>query len=160
MPKSGGIWRVSMGNPPPPMLTLAPPDLSAVPFDALDGARLLGLGGAPPPAPSAKASLRTPSTRSWRSSTSRRRSWRTRSTSPCARSRAAGRLAPDESDRLLRAASLAEMAIAALGTAAAAGLAEPRRLLGDESPLQHADTALGARAVEDMLYAVDFSAPA
>lgn len=147
------------------MELLVLPDLAAVPFDALDGARLLVLGEQPParavrdglptdafdalqaflglPAAALAAALGiAPRT--------------------LARRRAAGRLAPDESDRLLRTARLAEMALVALGDAAAAAawLVEPKRLLGGESPLRHADTDAGARAVEDMLYAVEFTAAA
>ena len=141
------------------------PDLSSVAFDALDGARLLGLetrsparavrDGLPaeafdalqvfldvPAAALADALGISPRTLS--------------------RRRTGGRLAPDESDRLLRTARLAEMALVALGDpgAAAAWLGEPKRLLGGESPLRHADTAPGAREVEDMLYAVEFTSAA
>ncbi len=148
------------------MEALVLPDITAVPFDALDGTRLLGLdepNGAAravreglsinafdavqaflgvPAAQFAEAVGIAPRT--------------------LARRRQAGRLAPDESDRLLRTARLAEMALAAFedADAAAAWFTEPKRLLGGESPLRAADTAPGAREVEDMLYAVEFTAAA
>lgn len=75
------------------------------------------------------------------------------------RRRAAGHLSPEESDRLLRLARLAELALAVFEDtgAAAAWLTEPKRLLDGETPLQHADTAPGTREVEDMLYAIEFT---
>lgn len=36
----------------------------------------------------------------------------------------------------------------------------PKSLLGGESPLQRADTDPGAQEVEDMLHAIEFTAPA
>lgn len=141
------------------------PDLSAVAFDALDGSRLLGLSGESPARAvrrglptgafdALQAFLDTPAAGLADAVGIAPRT--------LSRRRADGRLAPDESDRLLRAARLAEMALVALGDApaAAAWLTEPKRLLGGESPLRHADTAPGARAVEDMLYAVEFTAAA
>ena len=76
------------------------------------------------------------------------------------RRRSAERLAPDESDRLLRLARLVELTLVVFEDerAARAWLIEPKRLLDGESPLRHADTAPGARAVEDMLYAIEFTA--
>ena len=78
-----------------------------------------------------------------------------------ARRRAAGRLAPDESDRLLRVARLTEMAAAALGDleAGAAWMTETLALFG-EPPLLHADTGPGAQAVEDALFAVEYTGAA
>lgn len=147
------------------METTVLPDLDTVAFDALDGTRLLGLepgdargavrDGLPadafdallsflgvPAAVLAEALGIAPRT--------------------LTRRRADGRLAPDESDRLLRAARLAEMATVAFGdaSAAAAWMTEPKRLLGGEPPLRHADTAPGARAVEDMLFAIEFTSAA
>lgn len=147
-------------------MELVLPNLSTVPFDALDGTRLLGLDeslvlaravrdGLPTDALDAlRAFLDTPAATLADALGIAPRT--------LSRRRAAGRLAPDESDRLLRTARLAEMALVALGdsTAAAAWLTEPKRLLGGESPLRHADTAPGAREVEDMLYAVEFTAAA
>ena len=73
-----------------------------------------------------------------------------------------GRLSAEESDRLLRTARLAELALAVFedGGAAAEWLTTPKRLLNGETPLERADTAPGAREVEDMLFAVEFSAAA
>ena len=78
-----------------------------------------------------------------------------------ARRRAAGRLAPSESDPLLRTARLVEMATVALGSAAgaAAWMTQTHALFG-ESPLLRADTAPGAREVEDALYAIEYTAAA
>ena len=149
------------------MKASAPPRFDSVPFEALDGSHLLGLAddstalahavreGLPAsafdtlrdalavPAPTLADALGiAPRT--------------------LTRRRGAGRLAPDESDRLLRAARLAEMAAVALGDqrAGAEWMTGPHALFGGESPLRHADTAPGARAVEDALYAVEFTAAA
>ncbi len=80
-----------------------------------------------------------------------------------ARRRQNGRFTPEESDRLLRLARLAEMALVVFeGEAAPARrwLTQPKRLLNGESPLDRADTEAGAREVEDMLYAIEFTAAA
>jgi putative toxin-antitoxin system antitoxin component (TIGR02293 family) len=79
-----------------------------------------------------------------------------------ARRRTAGRLTHEESDRLLRTARLVEVAIYVFESegAAAEWMNSPKRLLGGETPLRHADTVLGAREVEDMLFAIEFSAAA
>lgn len=71
-------------------------------------------------------------------------------------------LSSEESDRLLRAARLAEFALVVFEDpdAAATWLTTPKRLLRGETPLEHTDTAPGAREVEDMLYAIEFSAAA
>ena len=141
------------------------PDLSSASFDALDGTRILGLDGSAP-GRAVRAGLPVEAFDALQAfldepvaalATVLGIAPRT-----LARRRQAGRLAPDESDRLLRTARLAEMALVALGSpaASAAWLAEPKRLLGGESPLRHADTAPGAREVEDMLYAVEFTAAA
>lgn len=76
-----------------------------------------------------------------------------------ARRRTAGHLSPEESDRLLRLARLAELALAVFENteAAATWLTEPKQLLDGETPLQRADTAPGTREVEDMLYAIEFT---
>ena len=148
------------------MEALVLPDIQAVPFDALDGTRLLGLDepgsaaravrdGLPIDAFDAvQAFLGVPAAQLAEAV------WIAPRT--LARRRQTGRLAPDESDRLLRTARLAEMALAAFedADAAAAWLTEPKRLLGGESPLRASDTAPGAREVEDMLYAVEFTAAA
>lgn len=147
------------------MESLTLPDLAAVPLDQLDGTRLLDLDGRDVvaavraglpahalerlhdlldlPMQDLAALLGIPP----RTLTRRRQG---------------GHLTPDESDRLLRLARLAELALAVFEDAGAARtwLTEPKRLLGGETPLAHADTAPGARAVEDMLYAVEFTAAA
>ncbi len=147
------------------MEALTLPDLTAVPLDQLDGTRLLEIEGTDVvvavrtglpagaierlhnlldvPMQDLAAVLGIPP----RTLTRRRQG---------------GRLTPDESDRLLRLARLAELALAVFEDADAARtwLTEPKRLLGGEAPLAHADTAPGAREVEDMLYAVEFTAAA
>ena len=75
------------------------------------------------------------------------------------RRREKGRLTPEESDRLLRLAQLAELALTVFEgdrQGAQRWLTEPKTLLGDEPPIQRADTQAGAREVEDMLYALEF----
>ena len=44
--------------------------------------------------------------------------------------------------------------------AAVRWLTTSKSLLGGESPLQHTDTGPGAREVEDMLYAIEFTTAA
>lgn len=155
------FWRA-----PLPAMELTLPDLSAVPFDALDGTRLLGIDARLAPARAVRDGLPTDALDALQAflDTPAATLADALGIAPrtLSRRRASGRLASDESDRLLRTARLAEMALVALGdpTAAAAWLVEPKRLLGGESPLRHADTAPGARAVEDMLYAVEFTAAA
>lgn len=79
-----------------------------------------------------------------------------------ARRKATGLLNPDESDRLLRLARLGELAIAVFEDreAAAEWLTSPKNLLEGESPIKRADTEPGAREVEAMLYAIEFSTAA
>ena len=80
-----------------------------------------------------------------------------------ARRRESGQLTPEESDRLLRLARLSEMALVVFeGQKASARrwLTEPKSLLGGESPIERADTETGVREVEDMLYAIEFTAAA
>ena len=148
---------------------MEPAVLTALPFDALDGADLLGLDGTGDPPALARAvrdglparafdalrdalGLPAPALAEALGIAPR----------TLARRRSAGRLAADESDRLLRAARLTEMAVVALGDprAGADWMTEPHALFGGETPLRHADTAPGARAVEDALYAVEFTAAA
>jgi putative toxin-antitoxin system antitoxin component (TIGR02293 family) len=63
------------------------------------------------------------------------------------------RLHPDESDRLFRVARIATLAEEGLGgrEQAARWLKRPNRALGNAVPLDHLDTDLGAREVEDIL---------
>lgn len=155
-------------SPPQPLLAMEPltlPDLAGLPLDQLDGTRLLEIEDADVvvavrtglpvgalerlhdlldlPMQELAAVLGIPP----RTLTRRRQS---------------GRFTPDESDRLLRLARLAELALAVFEDAEAARtwLTEPKRLLGGEAPFAHADTGPGAREVEDMLYAVEFTAAA
>lgn len=75
------------------------------------------------------------------------------------RRREKGRLTPEESDRLLRLARLAGLALAVFESdreGARRWLTEPKTLLEGEPPVERADTEAGAREVEDMLYAVEF----
>ncbi len=70
-----------------------------------------------------------------------------------ARRRQERRLRPDESDRLFRVARIAALAEESLGgrDRAARWLKRPNRALGNAIPLQHLDTDLGSRQVEDVL---------
>ena len=145
------------------MEALVLPDLRDVPLDALDGTRVLGLGG-----PAAAAVRRGFPAESFERLTGLLGVTAVELAAAAGlaprtltRRRAEGRLTPTESDRLLRLARLAELALVAFedADAAAAWLREPKRLFGGESPLRHADTAPGARAVEDALYAIEFTAP-
>ena len=63
------------------------------------------------------------------------------------------RLHADESDRLMRLGRIAALAEEALGTRekATRWLHEPNAALGNEIPLRHLDSDLGARQVEDVL---------
>lgn len=72
-------------------------------------------------------------------------------------------LSPEESDRLLRLARLSEMAFVVFEQnreRAHRWMTGPKNLLGGESPLRRADTEAGAREVEDMLYALEFTTAA
>ena len=70
-----------------------------------------------------------------------------------ARRRRERRLRPDESDRVFRLARIAALAEGSLGgrERAARWLKRPNRALGNAIPLDHLDTDLGARQVEDIL---------
>ena len=70
-----------------------------------------------------------------------------------ARRKKQGRLSPEESERLVRVARLFEMAADVLGSGEEARrwMKAPRPALGDRTPLERADTELGAREVEDLL---------
>ena len=70
------------------------------------------------------------------------------------RRQAEGRLHADESDRLLQASTLFEMAVRLFGgdiPAAVEWLQAPQRALGGEIPLEFASTAVGAREVEHLI---------
>ncbi len=70
-----------------------------------------------------------------------------------ARRKAAGLLAPEESDRLYRLARSYAQMVEVLGTAEKARhwLITPNRALGGEPPLDLLDTEIGARQVEEVL---------
>lgn len=146
------------------MEPLTLPDLRTVPLDRLDGTRLLDLDGAPVPV--LRRGVPTDAFDHLQAflgcSASALADAIGIAPRTLARRRQAHRLSPDESDRLLRTARLAELALAVFEDAAAAAewLTTPKRLLGGETPLERADTTPGAREVEDMLFAVEFSAAA
>lgn len=77
------------------------------------------------------------------------------STATLSRRRRTGEpLDPGHSDRLLRYARLFRVAAQLFNgdeAAARAWLRKPARALGGEAPLDHADTEMGARAVEDLI---------
>jgi len=71
-----------------------------------------------------------------------------------ARRRAAGRLAPEESERLLRLSSIFEKSVELFeGDVASAvhWLSAPKRALENQTPLQYARTEVGAREVENLI---------
>ncbi|GGA58495.1 TIGR02293 family toxin-antitoxin system antitoxin component [Edaphobacter acidisoli] len=71
-----------------------------------------------------------------------------------ARRKSSGRLAPEESERLLRIANLYEKSVELLEgdrKAAATWLTSPKKALNHQSPLAYAKTEIGAREVEDLI---------
>lgn len=71
-----------------------------------------------------------------------------------ARRRAAGKIEPDESERLLRVATLFEKCVELFEgdvPSAVNWLTSPKRALNDQPPLSYARTELGAREVEDLM---------
>ena len=71
-----------------------------------------------------------------------------------ARRKAAGRLAPDESERLLRVSSVFEKAVELFEGdvfSAVQWLATPKRALEKQTPLDYARTEVGAREVENLI---------
>ncbi len=75
-----------------------------------------------------------------------------------ARRRAAGRIEPDESERLLRVSTLFEKCVELFeGDVASAvnWLTSPKRALNHQPPLLYARTELGAREVEDLMGRLD-----
>jgi putative toxin-antitoxin system antitoxin component (TIGR02293 family) len=71
-----------------------------------------------------------------------------------ARRRVAGRLAPEESERLLRLSSIFEKAVELFEgnvSSAVQWLEVPKRALENQTPLQYARTEIGARAVENLI---------
>jgi putative toxin-antitoxin system antitoxin component (TIGR02293 family) len=76
-----------------------------------------------------------------------------------ARRRTAGRLAPEESERLLRISTVFEKAVELFdGDAAAAvqWLTTAKKALGGGTPLQYAKTGPGAREVEDFIGRLEY----
>jgi len=75
------------------------------------------------------------------------------------RRKAAGRLEPDESDRVVRFARLMGRAVGVFESekAARAWLSAPQHGLSGETPLDYAMTELGAREVESLLGRIDHS---
>ena len=74
------------------------------------------------------------------------------------RRKAAGRLSPDESDKVMRLQRLLEHATSVFGDAekARAWLKFPQRGLGGAVPLDYAETEIGAREVDDLLGRIDY----
>jgi len=71
-----------------------------------------------------------------------------------ARRRVAGRLAPEESERLLRLSSIFEKAVDLFEgdvSSAVHWLAAPKRAIGNQTPLAYARTEIGAREVENLI---------
>lgn len=71
-----------------------------------------------------------------------------------ARRRAAGRLAPEESEKLLRLSSIFEKAVELFEgdvSSAVHWLAAPKLALENQTPLQYARTEVGAREVENLI---------
>jgi putative toxin-antitoxin system antitoxin component (TIGR02293 family) len=76
-----------------------------------------------------------------------------------ARRRSAGKLAPDESERLLRIATVLEKAVGLFEgdvPAALAWLRSPKKALRHQSPLSYARSELGAREVLDLIGRLEY----
>ena len=74
------------------------------------------------------------------------------------RRKAAGRLSPDESDKVMRLQRLLEHATKVFGDVekARAWLKHPQYGLGGAVPLDYAETEIGAREVDDLLGRIDY----
>ena len=74
------------------------------------------------------------------------------------RRKSAGRLSPDESDKVLRFARLLEHAESVFGDIekARAWLKFPQHGLGGAVPLDYAETEIGAREVDNLLGRIDY----
>jgi putative toxin-antitoxin system antitoxin component (TIGR02293 family) len=74
------------------------------------------------------------------------------------RRKAAGRLSPDESDKVMRLSRLLEHATNVFGDIekARAWLKHPQYGLGGAIPLDYAETEIGAREVDDLLGRIDY----
>jgi putative toxin-antitoxin system antitoxin component (TIGR02293 family) len=76
-----------------------------------------------------------------------------------ARRKAAGRLARDESERLLRISSIFEKTLELFNgdvPEAVAWLRRPRRALADHTPLAYSGSELGAREVENLIGQLEY----
>jgi putative toxin-antitoxin system antitoxin component (TIGR02293 family) len=75
------------------------------------------------------------------------------------RRKVAGRLSPDESDKVMRLSRLLEHATNVFGDIerARAWLKFPQRGLGGAVPLDYAETEVGAREVDDLLGRIEYS---
>ena len=75
------------------------------------------------------------------------------------RRKTAGRLSPDESDKVMRLSRLLEHATNVFGDIerARAWLKFPQRGLGGAIPLDYAETEVGAREVDDLLGRIEYS---
>jgi putative toxin-antitoxin system antitoxin component (TIGR02293 family) len=75
------------------------------------------------------------------------------------RRKAAGRLSPDESDKVMRLSRLLEHATNVFGDIerARAWLKFPQRGLGGAIPLDYAESEVGAREVDDLLGRIKYS---
>ena len=78
-----------------------------------------------------------------------------------ARRKTEDKLSPDESERVLRIARLAEMATSVFGSSeeASAWMKEPNFALGEKTPLEYARTEPGAELVENVLIRIDHGIP-
>ena len=79
-----------------------------------------------------------------------------------ARRKAEGRLHPDESDRLVRAARVFARAVELFegdSKSARAWLSRPQSALGGATPLDYAATELGAREVENVIGRLEYQIP-
>lgn len=74
------------------------------------------------------------------------------------RRKAAGRLSPDESDKVMRLSRLLEHATKVFGDVekARAWLKHPQYGLGGAVPLDYAETEIGAREVDNLLGRIDY----
>jgi len=74
------------------------------------------------------------------------------------RRKSAGRLSPDESDKVMRFSQLLEHATKVFGDVdrARAWLKHPQRGLGGAVPLDYAETEIGAREVDRLLGRIDY----
>jgi len=74
------------------------------------------------------------------------------------RRKSAGRLSPDESDKIMRFSQLLEHATKVFGDVdrARAWLKHPQRGLGGAVPLDYAETEIGAREVDRLLGRIDY----